>query len=143
MLKKRNKSADIILHLVKYIGVGVVTYPLGNFLLFVGITLWGLEPIWANVLQGIVLMPVGFWLNRRITYPERAVDERVSFIRYCLAGVPIMAATIYTNLVVHHHGVSYQHANWAIVPIYGVINFAMTYVWIFTTNRRKNRQTKA
>jgi putative flippase GtrA len=111
--------------------IGGVVFLFGFALLYVEVSLLGMDPAWAFLVQGIMSVETSFLLNWRITWRDRRLGFWPSFWRFNL----LKAVTIPLNqglyIVLLALGLQYLVASVVTVAVFTLINYGACHLWAF------------
>lgn len=115
----------------KFLGVGTAVFFLSVASIFFLVSILGMHPTLAFVVNTPFTNTVNFCLSRRFTWKDRQTDTQKSALRFTVVwlGLTGLRTVLFSALVAM--GLYYQFAHIAVVPVAGVIRFFADHKWTF------------
>lgn len=136
-MKKQADRPSLLPRFTRFAGVGGLCYCIGLLILWLCTSIVGIDYRISMVIAFMVTCPIGFVLNERHTFRYGSVKGRFEFLRYVLAVLGSLVASLCAVWLLVSLGFNYLLANIAVTAVFLLINFTTHFLWTFGSRFRQ------
>lgn len=122
---------------LRFATIGFVMMGIGFGILYITVSNMGLKPVVGYLTENLIMLQIGFLLNRYITFGDRTTHwlkalVKWHFVRALMFGLGQGAFFLLVSII----GFQYMLASLTIALSFGLLNYAISNFWAFSGQRR-------
>lgn len=125
-------SQELLMRFMAFLGVGGACYLIALFLLWLSVSVFGVNYIYGMIMAFFLVNPAGYFMNRFYVFNKGGLARQGSFSRFMIVAIAgLLVAVFIVWLLVECFGVNYFLSNIFSTIVVLLLNFIMNGFWTF------------